>query len=62
MLGAIADILNKTAGAGLKVRFAHGAVLADPQGYVFYIGDKWVPRLVNCPPELRGPEPDDLID
>lgn len=62
MLGALADLLNRCNGEGLKVRFAHGAVLADPEGYVFYIGDKWVPRLVNCPADLRGPEADELND
>jgi hypothetical protein len=63
MLGALADLLNYCNGHGLKVRFAYGAVVADPEGYVMYVHDKWVPRLVNCPPGVKvTARPDDLDD
>lgn len=61
-LQALAGVLNSAASEGLRVKFAHGAVLADPHGYVLFVDGRWQPRVVNCPPELWGPERDELID
>lgn len=62
VLTALAGVLNACAGAGIKIRFQHGAVYSR-EGYVLPLkGGRWAARTLDYGEFTPPPSPDDLDD
>ncbi len=62
LLRALAAVLNASADAGLKVKFAHGGAVTR-EGYVLPLqGGRWTARTLAYDPLSPAEAPDDLDD